>query len=66
MSKQDAAMRTWIDGATYEELLRRWRSAPAGDPFFQRPTGDYYEEVMNRKKAEAGHGAAVAASKRIG
>ena len=62
MSAEDK-MKQWIDEASYGELLRRWRSAPAGDPIFQRPMGDYYAEVMERKKAEVGPGAAVAASK---
>ena len=59
-------MKQWIDGASYGQLLDRWRSAPAGEPIFQRPMGDYYKEVMDRKKAEVGPGAAVAASKAIG
>ena len=59
-------MKQWIDGASYEQLLSKWRFAPSGDPIFQRPMGDYYKEVMDRKKAEVGPGAAVAASKSIG
>jgi len=66
MSESEQSMRKWIDSASYEQLLRRWRSAPAGDPFFRNPLGDYYYEVMDRKKAEVGHSGAVATSKRIG
>lgn len=59
-------MKDWIDNATYEELLRRWRNASAGDPFFQGETGKYYSEVMARKRGETPHAEQVAASKRIG
>jgi len=62
----DKKIREWIDNATYEELLRRWRSAPAGDPFFQGDAGDYYSAVMKRKRDEVGPAAHTAASKRIG
>lgn len=58
-------MRRWIDNASYEELLRKWRSAPAGSPFFKGAIGEYYSAEMNKKKA-ADPGGAVAASKRIG
>lgn len=43
-------MRKWIDNASYEDLLRKWRFAPVGDPFFQGEMGNYYQEVMNKKK----------------
>lgn len=56
----------WIDNASFEDLLRKWRFAPAGDPFFQGECGDYYSKVMAEKKAEAGHDASVQASKNIG
>lgn len=57
--------KAWIDAATYTELLRRWRHAPAGDPMFRGDVGHYYLKVMEAKKAED-PGAAVAASKAIG
>lgn len=56
----------WIDNASYEQLLSKWRYAPVGDPMFQEETGDYYADVMKKKKEEIGHEAHVAASKRIG
>lgn len=62
----DEEMMAWIDDATYEQLLGRWRFAPAGDPFFKRgPVFDHYEEVM-RQKRDADPGGHVAASKHIG
>lgn len=27
-------LKNWIDNATYQELLRKWRFSPSGDPFF--------------------------------
>jgi len=62
----DAAIKSWVDSASYEDLLRRWRFAPVGDPVFQGETGKYYAEVMWRKKAELSAGEQVRASKNIG
>jgi hypothetical protein len=55
----------WIDNANYEQLLRRWRFAPTGDLMFQGDTGDYYKEVMFKKR-DANPDEAVQASKNIG
>ncbi len=54
-----------IDAMTYEEMLRRNRFAPSGDPLFQGDVGKYFIKVMREKRAED-PGGAVAASKRIG
>lgn len=63
----EQSLRQWIDTASFEDLLRRWRSAPAGsDPIFQGDVGDYYSKVMAEKRQAIGPSAAVAASKRIG
>ena len=58
-------MKRWIDTADYTELLRRWRFAKAGDPFFQGEVGDYYAKVLaaRRDTDPEGH---VRASKAIG
>jgi hypothetical protein len=56
----------WIDEASYEQLLRRWRTAPAGDLMFRDDTGDYYSQVMARKRDEVGNAEHVRASKEIG
>ncbi len=55
----------WIDSASYETLLRKWRFAPAEDPAFQGEVGQYYSDVMFRKR-DADPGGAVRASKNIG
>jgi len=70
----DAATKQWIDNASYEELLRRWRFAPMGDPLFQGGVGDYYLKRMREKEqamdaTERLGGPAdnpAAASKRVG
>ena len=56
----------WIDNASYESLLHRWRFAISGDPFFQDDTGEYYAKVMLEKKAALPPGEAANCSKRIG
>ena len=62
----DAEMRKWIDGATYEQLLRKWRSATVGDPFFRLEMGKYYQKVMTEKRKQVGNAEHVRASKAIG
>lgn len=53
-----------IDRHDYEELLRKWRLALVGDPWFQGETGDYWAQRMGELRAAgADH---VGASKRIG
>ena len=59
-------MKAWIDGASYESLLGRWRFAPIGSPWFQGEIGKYYSEAMAKKRAEIPHSEQVAASKRVG
>jgi hypothetical protein len=61
-----AAIKSWIDSASYEALLERWRNAPVGDPAFQGAAGAYYRDAMAKKKAEVGQDAHVRASKSIG
>ena len=57
------AEKRWIDSASYESLLSRWRFAPIGDPLFQGDTGKYYADVMHKLRESSDH---VSASKRIG
>ncbi len=61
----EVEMRAWIDNASYETLLRKWRFAGMGDPFFAGDIGDHYLKVMTRKRDEIGPEAATI-SKRIG
>lgn len=67
MSEMDKQkMKDWIDNATYEQLLHRWRFASVGSPWFQGEIGDYFKKVMLKKKTEIGDAAAVKASKYVG
>lgn len=59
-------IKKWIDEATYEQLLSKWRNAPCPSPFFNGETGVYYREVMVKKRDEVGHDEHVRASKAIG
>lgn len=59
-------MKEWIDAASYEQLLSKWRNAPAGNPFFQGEIGQYYSRVMAEKRDEVGNAEHVRVSKSIG
>ena len=58
--------RKLIDEMCYEAMLEKWRNAPVGHPMFQGEVGDYFTEVMKRKRAQVGDAEHTAASKRIG
>ncbi len=60
------ADKNWIEAATYEQLLRRWRHASVGDQMFQGGTGDYYAKVMEEKKQRLPHNEQVNVSKNVG
>lgn len=61
----DPEMKEWIDNASYEELLRRWRTAPVGSNWFQGEIGAHYTKVMLEKRKQDPE-AAVRVSKNIG
>jgi len=61
----EAEMKDWIDGRSYEELLRKWRFAKVGDPFFRGETGKYYSERMAKARSKTSDNG-VSASKSIG
>jgi len=65
-SDVDPRIKKWIDEADYESLLRKWRHAVAGDPFFQGEAGDYYAAVMKRRADSLPQGERVRASKAVG
>ena len=58
-------MRDWIDRQDFQGLLRWWRFAPAGDPFFQGETGEHYSREMARRRGLEPDGGA-SASRRVG
>lgn len=57
----------WIDNASYEEMLYRWRFSPVDGSslWFQGDIGEYYAQVFFRKR-DADQWGAVMASKRVG
>ena len=56
----------WIDSASYEQLLRRWRESPIGSDQFNGDTGEYYSKIMAEKREQVGDDEHVRASKSIG
>ncbi len=59
-------IKKWIDGASYEDMLREWRFALAGDPMFQGETGEYFKKTMQEKKNALSADQQVRASKKVG
>ena len=58
--------RNWIDNASYESLLYRWRFADIGDTIFQNDAGAYYRKIMSKRKAELNPSKQVSVSKLVG
>jgi len=56
----------WIDEATYQELLYKWRFEESGSPWFCGEIGDYYKKVMWKKRDMLSHADQVNASKSVG
>jgi len=50
----DDTQKKWIDDASYERLLERWRNAPPGDSIFIGDAGNYYKKIMNEKRVQEG------------
>lgn len=42
--------KSWIDTASVEALLYRWRFAKTGDPLTQGSAGEYFSKVMSHKR----------------
>ena len=50
-------MTKWIDNASYQELLRKWRFTTVGDScFFLGDVGAYYTTAMAKPESTEGHG----------
>lgn len=62
----DAEMIAWIDGASYYELLEKWRFGVTGDRFFQGEVGKHFSAVMTKKRDALEPGEASRISKAIG
>jgi 2,3-bisphosphoglycerate-independent phosphoglycerate mutase len=46
----DQQHKHWIENASYIKMLKRWLTAPAGDPILQGETGEYYTKMMQEKR----------------
>ena len=64
MSVADMIM--WVDGASYEQLLGKWRFEPSGSPWFEGEMGDYYKAVMLERSHETPDEERVRVSKSLG
>ena len=42
--QKEISLKAEIDVMSREEMARRWRFAPVGDPMFQGEVGDYFKE----------------------
>ena len=42
----------WIDNASTEALLEKWRFTQLGDPMFEGDTGTYYSKALAKKRDE--------------
>ncbi len=56
----------WIDQASYFELLKIWRHAPAGYYIFDSDTGRHFVAMMDKRKAELKPEQVEAISKAVG
>ena len=56
----------WINEASLEDLMRKWRFAPSGDPFFNFEVGAHFSEILTLRKDRAGQDECVRISKKIG
>lgn len=63
---EEREMKKWIDTASYEDLLARWRFEPSCSPWFRGEIGSYYSAVMIQRGIEVGPEERVRASKAIG
>ena len=58
--------KTWIDNATYYDLLKLNRFGARDNPMFQGETGRYFVQTMNERRYALPPEEAMAISKRIG
>lgn len=56
----------WLEQASYEDILRRWRFAKVGDPTFFGQNGGDYIRAMDKKRAALPPGEAARISKKVG
>ena len=62
----DEELIAWINGASLEDLLRKWRFQPPGSTLFCGRIGEHYAQTMASRRDELGLDAWTAASKKVG
>ena len=45
----DPKIKAKIDAMSQEELCKKWRFAPIGDPMFQGEEGEYFKKRLEEK-----------------
>ena len=58
----DELIKKAIDDMPYEEMVKKWRLAPAGDLLFQGEIGEYFSKVMVEKRSRLNPGEDVSIS----
>lgn len=56
----------WVDNASYEELLHKWRFTDLSEEYFQGELGGYFARVMATRRDAMTVREKVGASKRVG
>lgn len=56
----------WIQNASFEDLLYKWRFEPPGSPWFAGEVGNYFTKVIGLKKEEVSLEEWARVSKQIG
>ena len=44
-------LKKWIDNASYDQLLYKWRYAPSDDPIFDSEIKEYYRKILFERKS---------------
>lgn len=65
-SDEKREMKRWIDNASYEELLRKWRFAPLGDKYFSGNIGEYFTKKIIEKRNKLSSKEESEISKKVG
>ena len=58
-------LKAWIDNATPEEIMRKWRFAEAGSEIFQGEVGKHFAKTYGQMRSSLGRDF-TALSKKIG
>ena len=54
MTGDNEKLKQWIDNASPEQLLRRWRFGASTDPITQGEVGEYFSKAFAKMQRELG------------